>query len=146
MNRKLLGALLSIPATLVWAPICAHYLFVFGFLSSIFAIRGLPAGVPWTPAIVGVTGLVLSAGGLVGLLAIWAMILKGPQIAAARKWPRFLLLSSLWIGFVTSLVALVLAGCILWDSGFNLFIHGLFLTVLGPIIVFLREWRRIRLS
>lgn len=146
MNRKLWGALLSLPATLVWAPICAHFLLVFGFVSSFAAIRGLPAGVPWTPAVVGVTGFALSAGGLVGLLALWAMILEGPQIAAARKWARSLLLSGLWIGFITSLIALLLAGYILWESGFNLFIHSLFLTALGPMIVFLRERHRIRLS
>ncbi|MEE8587115.1 MAG: hypothetical protein V3T83_19915 [Acidobacteriota bacterium] len=146
MNRKLLGALLSIPATLVWVPICAHYLFVLGLVSGVFAVGGLPAGVPWTPAVLSLAGFVLSCGGLVGLLALWAMILKGAQIASADKWARTSLLCGLWIGFITSLIALALAGSILWESGFNLFIHSLFFTVFGPIIVFLRERHRIRLS
>lgn len=138
-RMQLLQVLLSLPATLVWLPICAHYLLVFGVVAGGLAVLGSPPTAGALPLAISVGGGLLSIGGLVGITSLWIMICCRDKVDAAGRWPQVLLLAGLWVGCLTSILALALAGAILIRSGFNLFIHSLFLTVVGPLVVFFQE-------
>lgn len=143
-RQKVINVLLSLPATLVWLPVCAHYLFVFGVMTAALGLQGAPKVEGLSPLVVAIGGAILSIAGLVGLAALWLMICCKNRIISAGKSPLLLLLSGLWIGFATCILVLSLAGYILLQSGFNLFVHSLIITVLGPIVVFLRELPRLQ--
>lgn len=141
---NLINIALSLPATLVWVPTCLVFLSTFGYVTIRGPSRDLPPVVAGKVLSISLGSVVLCIGGLVGIVGLWTLIGFRDEVRAAGGVPVLLLRSALWIGFITCLAALALAGGVLWQSGFNLFIHSLFITVLGPIAVFLREVRGLK--